>query len=235
MPPKISIGLLSSDIHESTPDRESESRRNANDNAGKIGFYTTIGSGIKFYNWLSLEFGISYQERLPLEKFTFVNPGSPPGTNATFTFASYPTSPQSKFWDKNLYLRFPNFKYVHFELIPTFSLGTENLKIELGVGVFYGYLLNHKTLQFSGKDFPNHEIFFGQPFNVTGVDSYNEHDIGWIPKLSISHKLADKFSLGISIKSYISQYGLKRKKNIVFLKTDGIVNSILHGWLMLLE
>lgn len=213
--PKISIGLLSSDIHESEIEREIEKTRNVDNNAAKIGFYVTASSGIKLYNWLNIEFGISYQERLPLEKFTFIGQGSQPGTNTIFSFAGYPTSPQSEGWNEELFLRFPNFKYAHFELIPTFSLGKQDTKVELGLGIFYGYLLNHKTLQFSREDFPAYEDLFRSPFNITdGVkDNYNQHDIGWIPKLSISYKLTDKFSLGISAKSYVSQYALKKQRS----------------------
>ncbi|GEM_PF-1647398 len=210
--PKISVGLLSSDIREPYTFREAEKRRNANNNAPKIGFYTTLSSGIKLYRWLHLEFGATYQERLPLEKFTFSDRRSPTGFIGGFSFSGYPTSPQSRLWNEAIYLRFPNFKYVHFELIPTFSFGKKKLKVELGAGVFYGYLLNHRTLQFSEEDFPVHAFFFQPPINVFGIDSYNQHDVGWIPKFSIAYRLNNRYTLGISAKSYISQYSLKSRE-----------------------
>lgn len=211
MNPKLSIGILSSDIHESTPNRASEERRNSNNNDSKIGFYTTISSGVKCNNWLSIEFGVSYQERLPLEKFTFINQENTSGVNSIYSIVGYPTSPQSKSWNEALYRRFPNFKYAHLELIPTYSIGKKKSKVEIGFGVFYGYLLNQGELEFSIEDFPTYIMLYGQPANVTGVDRYNKHDIGWIPKIGFSHQITDRMTLGLSFKSYISQYGLKRE------------------------
>lgn len=211
--PKISVGLLSSDILEPYIfKREGDKGRNTSVNAPKIGFYTTLSSGVKLYKWLQLELGLTYQERLPLEKFTFRDKSSPTGRTGIFSFASHPTSPQSKRWDEDIFLRFPNFKYIHVELVPTFSFGKERLNVQLGVGVFYGYLLNHRTLQFSAKDFPGYAQFFQPPFNGFGIDSYHPHDIGLIPKISMAHKLGSRYKLGISAKSYISQYSLKTRE-----------------------
>ncbi len=218
--PKISVGLLSSDIHESYIEREAEKRHNVNNNAPKIGFYATLSSGVRLYHWLHLELGATYQERLPLEKFTFSDRSSPTGFIGNFSFSKYPTSPQSKGWDEDIYLRFPNFKYAHFELIPTFSFGKKKLKVELGAGIFYGYLLNYPTLQFSEKDFPAFAQFFQSPFNVFGIESYNQHDVGWIPKVSIGYKLGNRCALGISAKSYVSQYSLKSRE-----VHDGLVSK----------
>lgn len=220
--PKISVGLLSSDIHEPHIIRKIEKSHNVNNNAPKIGFYTTLSSGVRLYRRLHLELGLTYQERLPLEKFTFSDKSSPTGIIFPFSFAGYPTSPQSKLWNEAIYLRFPNFKYAHFELIPTFSFGRKRLKMDLGAGVFYGYLLNYRTLQFSTKDFPAFAFLFRPvgPFNVVGIDSYNQHDVGWIPKVSISYKLSNRYALGISAKSYISQYSLKSRE-----VHDGLVSK----------
>lgn len=212
LPPKISVGLLSSDIHESEIDRARERRTSTNNNTAKIGFYATVSSGVQVYKWLNLELGVTYQERLPLEKFTFGLQSSGSGVTQPFSLVAYPTSPQSQGWDRNAYLRFPNFRYAHLELIPMVSLAKQRFKMDMGIGVFYGYLLNHQTLQFTKEDFPAHAFLFepGAPLaNATGVDSYNAHDVGWIPKVAITYQLNNKCALGLSAKSYISQYALK--------------------------
>jgi len=176
-------------------------------NEGKIGFYADFGTSYKIWKWISIEGNLTYQERWPLEIFNL----SGERYFETHRLGGWPTSPQSDLWNPDVYLRFPNFKYLHLSVIPTISFG-EKLNVSVGIGLFYGRLLNRNKLIFGRKDFPASDYIFEEPFNVSGEVKYTKHDIGWIPTFGINYPITNRLRLGISMKAYISEYALREKR-----------------------
>ena len=205
----FSTGIVRSDLHVSAPERESEINGNRKSNQPKTGFIFSAGINQKVWKNIYIDGSLNYQERLPLEKIRFSTPAVS-GINGIFTFSEVPTSPQSRDWNPNIYNRIPNFKYTHFEVVPLYSFGNQ-LQIMLGIGLFYGHLINNKKLILRQEDFPAFDEFFMPPFNVSGVDSYRVSDVGWLPKVKIAYTLSDRLRLGLSGKIYISEYALKSK------------------------
>jgi len=204
----ITLGPLFSDLSFSVEDKKSEKERNATDNAIKRGWTISIGTRYQFSERISLEGNISYQERLPLEIFVFEGEWSGLSRNV---IAGFPTSPQSKIWDANKYIRFPNFKYSYFELVPMINFGKNNkIHTAIGVGFFYGYLINHRKLIFRQEHFPSANFFFVSPFDYSGADSYRQHDLGWLPRFTTTFRLKQKLNIKTAVKGYISQIELKR-------------------------
>ena len=204
----FSTGIVHSDLHGSPLDIVLEESHGRGDlNSSKIGFHAEVGTSYKLWKWISIEGSLTYQERWPLEIFILSGERS----FGVHTLAKWPSSPQSSGWDSDVYPRFPNFKYLHFDVIPMASFG-KKIRVSSGVGIFYGRLLNHNKLVFGRKDFPYVDWIFEEPFNVSGEVSYNKHDIGWIPKLAINYRISSRWSLGISAKAYVSQFALRRNR-----------------------
>jgi len=203
----ISTGVVHSDLHGSSLEILGEQLAGKDLNRGKIGFYTAVGASYNIWKWISINGSLTYQERWPLEIFR-LNGNSNFGVH---TLGGWPSSPQSDLWDPSIYPRFPNFKYLHLDIIPTVSFG-KKLNISVGVGIFYGHLLNKNKLVFGRKDFPSVDWIFEEPFNVSGEVKYTKHDIGWIPTFNMNYPISSRLKLGISMKAYISQYALNENR-----------------------
>jgi hypothetical protein len=201
-------GIVYSDIDVTIHDQQIPQIKNGNN--GKIGFYANIHTNYPVFKFLSIEGGITYQERLPLEIYWFPigDPNAPPGVAQRQYFTSVPTSPQSKNWNPDEFKRLPNFKYLYAEFIPTATFG-KKIRFSAGFGIFYGYLLNHKSLVFTKEDFPVFASFFKPPFYVYGQDSYLKDDFGWLPSVSFSIPLSKQLAITSQFKGYISQIALK--------------------------
>ncbi len=199
-----SVGGIYSDLDVSIFEKEGERLRGRESNTGKHSIYNSIGIQRSFANIVRLELAFDYQERFPLEKFTF---GVQSGLGGIHEFSQWPSSPQSILWDSEKHLRFPNFKYFHLELIPMIQFN-KKLSIALGIGIFYGALLNQKELVFGRADFPSVDFLFESPFYVGGEVSYRKNDFGWIPKCSVSLPIKEKIKIGFSCKSYVSESAL---------------------------
>lgn len=204
---KFSTGIVHSDLHGSSLEILAEQLASRDLNKGKIGFYAAIGTSYKIWKWISIEGNFIYQERWPLEIFR-LSGGDSFGIH---TLGGWPTSPQSDLWDPSIYPRFPNFKYLHLDLIPTVSFG-KKLNISLGIGIFYGRLLNKNKLVFGRKDFPSTDFIFEEPFNVSGEVRYTKHDIGWIASFGINYPISKRLRLGISMKAYVSEFALNENR-----------------------
>jgi hypothetical protein len=208
----LSSGLIQSDIRGGVGGINNEC------NSTKIGWFTSFGIDYKIKRWLKVKCNINYQERKAIEVFTF-----PTGGNlgiGQHSFCKYPTSPQSEIYDPKIYKHFPNFKYSNVELIPHFSLGNR-LRIELGLGAFFGVLLNRNKLLFSKKDLSIYEQpFFAPPFNLFGEVRYQRFDLGLLPMISLSYRVNQRFDLNIQSKYY---YSLRRLN-------DTFVESAIKSW-----
>lgn len=199
---------MHSDLHGSPAEREIVDLIGRKLNTSKIGFYANIGTSYKIWKWVSIEGNLTYQERWPLEVFNFDGDRS----FAVNTLYLWPTSPQSNLWDPDIYSRFPNFKYLHLDVIPMVSFG-KKLNLSVGIGIFYGRLLNKNKLVFSRKDFPASDYFFEEPFNASGEIRYTANDVGWIPTFSMNYPVCNRLRLGISMKAYVSEYALREKRS----------------------
>ena len=201
---KLSTGVVHSDLHGSSFDMAISSNTSRDLNTPKIGFYTAVGASYKIWKWISVEGSLTYQERWPLEVFSLSGNRS----SGLHILGGWPTSPQSYLWDPEVYPRFPNFKYLHVDVIPMASFG-KKLRVSVGFGIFYGRLLNKNKLIFGRKDFPSTDFIFEEPFNVSGEVRYRIDDVGWIPAFSINYPISSRLKLGISTKTYVSIYALK--------------------------
>ena len=205
-PPKLSLGIQYSDIL-------SVKESYTDGNTWKRGVWGTLGTDYKILKWLAIEGNITYQERKPLEVFTFPwgdSTSMGKEGNFTLTFSEYPTSPQSKKFREPGGLRFtqfPNFKYLNIEIIPLFRFG-RRIEWSVGVGLFGGILLNRNLLIFGKEHFVHQQFFFGPPFYASGTVSYHRYDYGWIPKISCAYPLNAKTKIGVSVKSYQSRVRL---------------------------
>jgi len=156
-----------------------------------------------------MESSLTYQERIPFEMLPF-----PMGEHANSFNASiltnWPTNPQNEFFDQVGYAtRFPNFKYVHLQLIPSIKVG-KKISASLGFGPFLGVLVNQKQTTITKEDFhPEFQSFFtGGNSETRVIDrlSYTFIDYGVLPKFSVGVKLTKRMSLSLPAKYYISFY-----------------------------
>lgn len=189
----FSSGFLSSDF-------KSEIYLFNEQNAPKFGFWSTVGFKAPIWRWVKVESNVTYQQRKPLEVFPFCTPGG------YFVFIGYPTSKQSKEYRPEFPI-FPDFKYLHLELIPTVEFGNR-LKIAFGAGGFYGVLLNSAEVKRDKYDFPLEESTFHAPWNAYGEILYHKLDYGILPKIGVSFKLNEHLSLGLVGKAYFSKIRL---------------------------
>lgn len=205
----ISNGLISSHINRSYYSKVREASKDKKNNSGKIGFYSSAESTFKVFKNISLTGSLTYQERWPLEEFRFFDFDEGNGTFLGNTIAQFPTSPQSSLWDAEKYIRFPNFRYLIIEAIPKINFGKKT-KFAVGLGLFYGILLNNSELVFGRNYFPSLDLLFDPPLNFSGADSYQKQDFGWLTALEINHPISERLNLGISTKAYISEYSLRK-------------------------
>ncbi len=181
----FSAGILRSDI-------VSYSDFYRQGNTPKYGFWTTAGVDFKLRKHIAIETNLTYQERKPLEVFPFEGIG----------FWKYPTSKQSPGYRPEFPI-FPNFKYLHLELVPVFENG-HKLKTQIGVGFFYGVLINRDETTRGQSDFPLEQDFFGPPFYTHGEIFYHRQDYGFLPKASLTYQVNSRLGIGINVKSYQS-------------------------------
>ncbi len=204
-PPKLSFGIQYSDIL-------SISETYTDGNTWKRGIWGSIGTDYKIFKWVTVQGNITYQERKPLEVFSFPWGDSTMSREGAFqwTFSKYPTSPQSKQFsdpDGLRFIQFPNFKYLGIEIIPLFQFG-KKVEWSVGVGLFSSILLNRDLLVFGKEYFPHQQFAFGPPFYVYGTVSYHRYDYGWMPKISCIYPINAKTKIGLSVKSYQSRVRL---------------------------
>lgn len=194
----LSSGVLYANVTSKSP-------ANQGLNPFRYGAWASLGSNLhlkKFkYFDLNLDLGLTYQERMPLEFFTFeLNPQA--GTASFLHIQDYASHPQHEFHEISGFMRFPNFKYLHIEAVPNITFG-KKLKTSIGIGLFGGILVNKKKSTRKPSDFGDRESHLIQR-GVTGNIEYTSFDFGWQPKLSCIYPISEKFSLGIEAKSYHS-------------------------------
>lgn len=170
-------------------------------NPFRYGFWVAANHNLSLKKWLSLDLGITYQERMAMEFFDFTGiPDRSAGTH--ILIRDYPSNPQHDFFRIRDLQAFPNFKYLHFEAIPTINFG-KKIKTSIGIGVFTGVLLNKNKTTKTPDDFPEFRDAFEQ-LNVRGIVQYNRFDAGWIPKISCLYYFTENIGMGIELKSYHS-------------------------------
>jgi len=198
--PEIATGILYADIK--TRDEVWKRGR-----AWRRGSWISLHSTHQFSKkWLCLDVGMTYQERNPLEVFSFGLGDSSmqvSGVTSRFSLVEYPTSPQNELFNTDEYIRFPNFKYLNMELIPNITLG-KPVSFTIGIGLFGGILLNKKQTTFTKEDFPKVIELFSSPRNVNGEIRYHKYDYGWMPKIVIRYSISNNIKLGLHLKSYQS-------------------------------
>jgi len=168
------------------------------------GFWGTIETNPRITKWLSIDLGLTYQERMPLEVLPFPLAGVPAGVSGQFVLMKFPTNPQNELFDTGNYLRIPNFKYLTLEAIPSVTFG-KKLSVSLGVGLFGSILLNRTQMTITREDLPAAAPFFGPPRNIGDAPVlYHRYDAGWIPRGEVQYRLSEKLSLGVVVKSYQS-------------------------------
>lgn len=194
----ISSGVLYANITSKRPLYEDV-------NPFRYGVWASLGSDFKLikskYFDFNLVLELTYQERIPLEVFTFEAP-SQVGVSSYIEFREYPSNPQNKFYQNLNFPRFPNFKYMHLGCTPTIIFGNK-LKTSIGIGLFSGLLINKNEVMREPSDFVEHEDYLLQS-GVTGNIEYKRFDFGWQPKISCMYQISEKFSLGVEAKSYHS-------------------------------
>ena len=199
--PEISFGILNANIKTFIVDWNRGS-------AWRKGAWVSLNQNHKIYKWLHLDTGLTYQERMPLEVFTFhwgwgLGEGVS-GVSARFTYGKWPTNPQNeKFDSDDRYVRFPNFKYLNVEMVPNITIGN-TFSFTIGAGLFGGVLLNRKENTITKEYFPTAASDFGPPNNVNGEVTYHRYDSGFMPKVAINYKINDKIKVGLQFKSYHS-------------------------------
>ena len=196
----ISTGLVYSDIRDTPITRHNDTYDRLNDT--KRGFYLSGGATYKVNPHFGIEVNLTYQERKALEVFQFPSEDGQGGV----LFGKYPTSPQSEIYDASVYKHFPNFKYLHWEFIPTFEIG-ERTKWGIGLGFFVGKLLNPQQMTYTKEDFPTEAFLFQDPFNTNpeGKVAYQVYDLGALPKISFHYPITSKVSVGVHSKLYLSR------------------------------
>ena len=223
----ISTGVIKSDLHLSTFEKISEETNDVDVNTSKVNYYLSINSNYKIRHWFYLNGGITYQERLPLEFFRF----APTNEFNPWELAAYPTSSQSNIWNSSRYKRLTNFKYIHFEFIPMLRL-KKKIEVSVGIGLFYGHLINHKILKFGRADFPHVDFLFDPPFNVGGQVEYHKDDLGWMPKLTVQYPISERLNIGLDFKGYVSQYRLMKYEPFSLKKYGRSDNNTWMVWAM---
>lgn len=195
--PELSFGIVNSGIKTIHWDWQEG-------NNFRKGFWVTLKQNNRVSKWFGVSTGLTYQERIPLEVFSFNYSLTIPGISTRYTFAQWPSNPQNRLFDKEIYVRFPNFKYLNIEVIPNVKIGS-TFSITIGAGIFGGLLLNKKSTTVTIEDLPSLQGFIGPPNNVIyGEFEHHRYDFGWIPQLNIDYQINNKISLGILFKSYQS-------------------------------
>lgn len=199
--PELSFGILNADIKSFIEYWEKG-------NPWRKGAWVSLNQNHKIFKWLHLDTGITYQERMPLEVFTFpFGSGLAEGVSGVstrFTFEKWPSSPQHELFDPEIYVRIPNFKYLNVEIVPNITIGN-TFSVTIGAGLFGGVLLNRDATTITKEDLPYAASFFEPTsYNVYGEVTYHKYDSGFMPKAAIAYKINDKIKVGLMFKSYHS-------------------------------
>lgn len=169
-----------------------------------------VSVGANFNIWkerLNVRTNLFYNERKALEFFTFRVEGTPdleqfPFLSRRFTLRAWPTSPQSElFFNENHrhpFIHFPNFKYLHFEIIPTYNFFIgEKWMTQVGIGISGGILLNRaeNTL---GRDYflPFESLF--EEGHIVGEVEYHRYDANVVGNIGVRYRISDPLSIGVS-------------------------------------
>lgn len=170
-------------------------------------FWVSVDYKKRFGKYLQIESSLTYQERIPLEMLPFNMGNQGNSFNATI-LRNWPTNPQNEIFHEVDYARrFPNFKYVHLDLVPSIQVGNK-ISYSLGIGPFVGILANQKETLISKEDFDSqfHSLLTDQ--GVIDTISYTMFDFGILPKLSVGLGMNKKIRLSLQAKYYISLYRL---------------------------
>lgn len=162
----------------------------------KYAMWTSLGISVPIRKILEIETSLTYQNRKPLEVFPF------PVAGGYHFLVGYPTSEQSKDYRPD-FLIFPDFQYLHLEAVPVICVGRK-LQCRIGIGLFYGILLNRDVVTRDRYDFPLEQFLFEPPFSAYGEVLYHRQDYGVLPQLSVCYPIANRITLGLSAKSYQS-------------------------------
>lgn len=194
---RISSGISYANVTSKSPVNEGV-------NPFRYGVWTSLGGNLKFKKFrhfnFNLDLGLTYQERMPLEFFTF-EAGTQIGVPTFIHIQDYASHPQHKFHEVSGFDRFPNFKYLHIEAVPNITFG-KKLKTSVGIGLFGGRLINKNEVTRKPSDFGELENYLTQ--STTGNVEYTGFDFGWQPKVSCMYQINEKLNLGVEAKSYHS-------------------------------
>ncbi len=144
-------------------------------------------------NSVSIRANLFYNERKALEYFPFVG-----GMN----LVKWPTSPQSDLFDNDnfdpAFKHLPNFKYLHLELLPTYSFSIgEKWQIQSGIGMSGGVLLNRTQVIFDPTDFPAITEAFNRSTEVKDIE-YHRWDVALLGSVGVRYHLSSKLAVDIS-------------------------------------
>jgi hypothetical protein len=103
------------------------------------GGWATLESCLLSKRLFQLDIGLTYQERPPLEIFPFAA-GPQAGVRTTVTVGNWPSTARHPLFNDpaHTFWRFPNFRYLHLEAMPSFKYEGERFSLLAGVGVFGG-------------------------------------------------------------------------------------------------
>lgn len=177
-----------------------------------------------------LNLSISYQERIPLELFAYSH-GISGGVQIGTVLSDWPTNPQNPLFDDEFYgIRFPNFKYLHLDVVPTFKVG-QIVKLKVGIGPFFGILLNKEETTVTRALFNSrlHSIFNELQSDI--ISEYTRIDVGLVPKINVDYQINSKCYISLQSSYYLS---LRRLNNTlvnrkVFLKNNMKWRAITVG------
>ncbi|MEM1326497.1 MAG: outer membrane beta-barrel protein [Bacteroidota bacterium] len=151
--------------------------------------------GTNYMMWkdrVGIQTNLFYNERKALEYFPFRGP----------TLVMWPTSPQSENFNNSnfdpAFVHQPNFKYLHLELMPTYYLSlNEKWRIQSGIGVSGGILLNRQEVIFSPDDFPRVTEWFRDRLDPKDIE-YHRWDVAILGEIGVERRLSEKLAMRLS-------------------------------------
>jgi hypothetical protein len=182
------------------------------------GWWATAESELLSRKFFQLSVGLTYQERPPLEVFPFPA-GSQAGVPTIQVLGNWPSNPQnplfSSFESDGISERFPNFRYLHLEVVPSFRYSVGRFELLAGIGLFGGRLLNQRATTREIDDFGEMAPVLRARKAQSNV-AYTKADFGWLPKVEAFYRINDRLSIGVQAKYYRSIYRLN--------------NTLVKGW-----
>lgn len=194
--PEISSGILYAETKTLFPNTLESTWRRAG--------WLTVSNTFKVKKGFAIEMGLTYQERIPLEEFHFTsqNPSISGGSSGVL-IGNWPTNPQNIGFNEEDWIRFPNFKYLGLEVIPSISFG-KIWSITIGSGFYGNFLLNREETTVTPDHLGTRRADFGNLLDNVADIQYNNMEFGVIPKVSLRYQVSPRIQLGIHLKSYQS-------------------------------